>query len=147
MQASLVSFAAITLCVASQWVIPKVSVHFIINSVWKLLDTPSYFLTTYCSVTGNRDMAGNMVMGTTQTSGQKKASFCHIHLTWLYVHFINIMKIRYSIGRSRFKTGHVGVVIDTLNLFSGGIPSEFWLGYWLPWATFMQFSWVVPEKW
>jgi hypothetical protein len=37
-----VSFVAITLCVASQRVIPKVNVYFIINSVQKLLDTPSY---------------------------------------------------------------------------------------------------------
>jgi hypothetical protein len=40
---SLVSFTAITLCVASEWVIPKVSVYFIIYSVRKLLDTTSYF--------------------------------------------------------------------------------------------------------
>jgi hypothetical protein len=37
-----VSFAAIILCVASQRVIPKVSVYFVIDSVRKLLDTPSY---------------------------------------------------------------------------------------------------------
>jgi hypothetical protein len=36
-----VSFAAITLCVASQRVIPKVRVYFAIDSVRKLLDTPS----------------------------------------------------------------------------------------------------------
>jgi hypothetical protein len=35
-------FAAITLCVASQRVILKVSVYFFIDSVRKLLDTPSY---------------------------------------------------------------------------------------------------------
>jgi hypothetical protein len=34
-----VSFVAITLCVASQRVIPKVSVYFVIDSVRKLLDT------------------------------------------------------------------------------------------------------------
>jgi len=40
---SLVRFAtAITLCVASQRVIPKVSVHFVIDSIRKLLDTPLY---------------------------------------------------------------------------------------------------------
>jgi hypothetical protein len=39
---SLRSSAAITLCVASQQVVPKVSVYFIIDSVRKLLDTPSY---------------------------------------------------------------------------------------------------------
>jgi len=38
----LVSFAIVTLCVASQLVIPKVRVHFVIYSVQKLLDTPSY---------------------------------------------------------------------------------------------------------
>jgi hypothetical protein len=42
---SLVTFAAITRCVASQRVIPKVSVYFIIDSVRKLLDTPSYTAT------------------------------------------------------------------------------------------------------
>jgi hypothetical protein len=39
-----VSFVVITLCVISQRVIPKVSVHFLIDSVRKLLDTPSYIL-------------------------------------------------------------------------------------------------------
>jgi hypothetical protein len=41
---SLGSFAAITLCVASQRVVPKVSVYFVIDSVRKLLDTPSYLI-------------------------------------------------------------------------------------------------------
>jgi hypothetical protein len=41
---SLVSFAAITLYVASQRVLIVVSVYFVIDSVRKLLDTPSYFL-------------------------------------------------------------------------------------------------------
>jgi len=40
---SLVSSAAITLYVASQQVIPKVSIYFVIDSVRKLLDTPSYY--------------------------------------------------------------------------------------------------------
>jgi hypothetical protein len=39
---SQVSFAAITLCVASQRVFIVVSVYFVIDSVRKLLDTPSY---------------------------------------------------------------------------------------------------------
>jgi hypothetical protein len=39
---SLVSFAAITLCVASQWIIPTASVCFVIDSVRELLDAPSY---------------------------------------------------------------------------------------------------------
>jgi len=37
-----VSFAAITLYVASQRVFIVVSLHFVIESVRKLLDTPSY---------------------------------------------------------------------------------------------------------
>jgi hypothetical protein len=37
-----VSFAAITLCVASQRVFIFVIVYFVIGSVRKLLDTPSY---------------------------------------------------------------------------------------------------------
>jgi hypothetical protein len=39
---SLVSFATITLCVASQWVILKVSIYFVIDSVQGLLDTLLY---------------------------------------------------------------------------------------------------------
>jgi hypothetical protein len=38
-----VSFAAITLCVASQRVIPKVRVYFVIDSVRELLGTHSYY--------------------------------------------------------------------------------------------------------
>jgi len=38
----LVSFAAITICVASESAIPKVSVYFVIDAVRKRLDTPSY---------------------------------------------------------------------------------------------------------
>jgi hypothetical protein len=38
------SFATITLCVASQWVFIVVSVHFVIDLVRKLLDTPPYVL-------------------------------------------------------------------------------------------------------
>jgi hypothetical protein len=37
-----VSFAAITLCVASQRVFIVVIAYFVIDSVRKLLDTPSY---------------------------------------------------------------------------------------------------------
>jgi hypothetical protein len=36
------NFVAITLCVASQRPMPKASIYFIIDSVRKLLDTPSY---------------------------------------------------------------------------------------------------------
>jgi hypothetical protein len=39
---SLVSFATMTLCLASQQVFIVVVVYFIIDSVQKLLDTPSY---------------------------------------------------------------------------------------------------------
>jgi hypothetical protein len=38
------SFSTITLYVASQCVLIVVAVYFIINSIWKLLDTLSYFL-------------------------------------------------------------------------------------------------------
>jgi hypothetical protein len=47
---SLVSFAAITLCVASQRVFIDV-VYFVVNSVRKLLDTPSYKNNLYKSYT------------------------------------------------------------------------------------------------
>jgi hypothetical protein len=39
-----VSFVAITLCVASQWACIVVNIYFVIDSVRKLLDTPSYFV-------------------------------------------------------------------------------------------------------
>jgi hypothetical protein len=42
LRVSLVSLATITLCVASQQVFIVV-VYFVIDSVWKLMDTPSYF--------------------------------------------------------------------------------------------------------
>jgi hypothetical protein len=42
---SLVSFATITLCVAS-WVFIVVSIYFIIDSVWKLLYTPLHIQST-----------------------------------------------------------------------------------------------------
>jgi hypothetical protein len=44
-----VRFAAITLCVASQRVVIVVSVYFVIDSVRKLLDTPSYVKQTLFS--------------------------------------------------------------------------------------------------
>jgi hypothetical protein len=49
---SLMSFASITLCVASQRVFVVVVVYFVMDSVRKLLDTPSYhlmFLALMCS--------------------------------------------------------------------------------------------------
>jgi hypothetical protein len=45
-----VSFAAITLCVASQCVFIVVVVDFFIDSVRKLLDTPSYMKLLYSIV-------------------------------------------------------------------------------------------------
>jgi len=46
---SLVSFATITLCVATRRVFIAVSVHFVIDSVRKILGTPSY-VRLYCSL-------------------------------------------------------------------------------------------------
>jgi len=40
-----VSFAAITLCVASQLVFIVMSIYFVVDLVQKLLDTPSYTTT------------------------------------------------------------------------------------------------------
>jgi hypothetical protein len=48
---SLMSFAAITLCVASQRVFIVVSIYFVIDSVRKLLDIPSYINCTGVQVT------------------------------------------------------------------------------------------------
>jgi hypothetical protein len=45
-----VSFAAITLCVASQRVFIVVSEHFVIDSVRKLSDTPSYITDVSCEL-------------------------------------------------------------------------------------------------
>jgi hypothetical protein len=43
-----VSFAAITLCVPSQQVLVFVSMYFLMDSVRKLLDTPSYIHSFVC---------------------------------------------------------------------------------------------------
>jgi hypothetical protein len=56
----LVSFAAITLCVASEQVIPKVSLNFVIDSVRKLLDTLSYLYLT-CSTENTVHRANQLV--------------------------------------------------------------------------------------
>jgi hypothetical protein len=45
LRVSLVSFASVTLCVASQRVFIVVNIYFVIYSVRKLLDTHSYSLT------------------------------------------------------------------------------------------------------
>jgi hypothetical protein len=45
-----VSFAAITLCVACQRVFIVVSVYFVIDSIQKVSDTPSYYLRRYGKV-------------------------------------------------------------------------------------------------
>jgi hypothetical protein len=45
---SLVSYAAITLNLASQWMFIVVSIYFVIDSVRKLLDTPSYVFMVWC---------------------------------------------------------------------------------------------------
>jgi hypothetical protein len=47
---SLVSFAAITLCVASQLVFIVVSVYLVIDSVRKLLVTPSYLILNFTTL-------------------------------------------------------------------------------------------------
>jgi hypothetical protein len=52
---SLVSFASITLCVASQWVFIVVGVYFVIDSVRKLLDTPSHLIWTRHRHINNRE--------------------------------------------------------------------------------------------
>jgi ABC-type phosphate transport system permease subunit len=53
-----VSFAAITLCVASQLVFIVIVVYFVIDSVRKLLDTPPYFVTdSVWELTNKRDLS------------------------------------------------------------------------------------------
>jgi len=58
---SLVSFTAITLCVASQRVFIVVSVYFVIDSVRELLDTPSYIFYIYLLANGDAN-TGNKIM-------------------------------------------------------------------------------------
>jgi len=52
----LVSFAAITLCVASQrmFIVIVVVVYFVMDSIRKLLDTPSYIRIKQCIYQGSR---------------------------------------------------------------------------------------------
>jgi hypothetical protein len=52
---SLVSFAAITICVASQRVFIVISVYFVIDSVRKLLDKPSCVVSSAEELTGWQD--------------------------------------------------------------------------------------------
>jgi hypothetical protein len=56
-----VSFAAITLCVASQRVFIVVSVYFVIDSVRKLLETPSYIVCI--AISQGQQMGGNYFAG------------------------------------------------------------------------------------
>jgi hypothetical protein len=69
-----------TLCVASQRVIPKVSIYFIVDSYRKLLDTPSYTVRkNTSSVTlqwggccrSERREDLHMIMSRHQNAGQK----------------------------------------------------------------------------
>jgi hypothetical protein len=58
-----VSFAAITLCIASQRVFIVVSVYFVMNSVRKLLDIPSYGTTLQllsCNFKTGADSVANL---------------------------------------------------------------------------------------
>jgi hypothetical protein len=48
LRVSLVSFVPITLCVASQRVFVVVSLYFVIDSIRKLLDKPSYVSVRVC---------------------------------------------------------------------------------------------------
>jgi uncharacterized membrane protein len=49
-----VSFAAITLCVVSQRVFIVAVVYFVVDSVWKILDTPSYYQHSVCDLLHDR---------------------------------------------------------------------------------------------
>jgi hypothetical protein len=66
----LVSFVAITLCVAFQRVFIVVSVYFVIDSVRKLPDTPSYTVVTKCSVCVSYSGSGGF------ESGPQERLFC-----------------------------------------------------------------------
>jgi hypothetical protein len=65
-----VSFAAKTVCVASQRVFIAISVYFVIDSVWKLLDTPSY-------------SSGEFLALLWEPKGQQAESSSHIHTLFL----------------------------------------------------------------
>jgi hypothetical protein len=54
-----VSFATITPCVASQRVFIVVSVYFVIDSVRKLSDTPSYYMGVITGYDRARILIGN----------------------------------------------------------------------------------------
>jgi hypothetical protein len=58
-----VRFAAITLCVASQRVILKISVYFVIDSVRKLLDIPSVCCRAKCGMMINFETKKKTVGG------------------------------------------------------------------------------------
>jgi hypothetical protein len=75
-----VSFAVIVLCVASQLVFFVVSVYFAIDSVRKLLDTPSY--KRWCrgchvSIIGGKKL-------TKQNGGVVSSIIVFIHIPWKF---------------------------------------------------------------
>jgi hypothetical protein len=99
---SLVIFDAITLFVASQRVIPKLSVYFVIDSDLKLLDTPSYIaflVTDYQKHTQSNAMehgAKCPSIAWVYTSFTKLLTALKLHLLFmmficLCIHYIHIM--------------------------------------------------------
>jgi hypothetical protein len=79
---SLVSFAAITLYVASERVIPKLSVYFVIDSVRKPLDTPSCVLRCLGLPTERLRISYRRIHRI-HVFGRKRNGRCHSVISWL----------------------------------------------------------------
>jgi hypothetical protein len=98
---SLVSFAFITLCIASQRVIPKVSMYFFIDSVRKVLDTPSYYGQIYrfvfhCSVPANKmERLGKIVKS---KSFQAFTAMLQVEFFWV------VTPYNFVVGYRRFRS-------------------------------------------
>jgi hypothetical protein len=101
---SLVSFTAITLCVASQRVIPKVSLYFVIDSVRKLLDTLSYVVLHGCMNTHIHTHTHTQAIGESNTDVIFLSSNC-TRATHLITPSRNFVEVRW---RSLFRSTSLG---------------------------------------
>jgi hypothetical protein len=92
---SLVSFAAITLCVASQRMLSFVSVYFVIDSIRKLLDTPSCIEYHSPSRSYNRVLKSPMCNGLNKTGRIMHKfhfleSVCKYTIPWIPAATLNV---------------------------------------------------------
>jgi hypothetical protein len=110
---SLVRFAAITLCVASQRAIPEVSVYFVIDSVWKILDTPSYS-TMACYETRSWGLSVYAIVMSWNFS-TVKCWYPHVQSTAWRITYCRLYQTTYSVY-SQLHSIYLEIVISICNV-------------------------------